>query len=291
MRGSEAQVVEAFVAWLEADGWTVEREVEFCDVVARRGGEVLYAEAKGRTAAVGLDVDTLYGQLLRRVPLDAGGARFGVVVPSEARTTALRVPASVRHILGITVYVVDSGGIVEVFPASPATHATSGLPPTEVDAFGIPTRFFGPHPETIWGAIGRTVALSALLEDRLVALLQNLNNKPQTAYSKSAASEVVEKLRKAAPSDQPSWDGFGAWLDAVGAALEWRNDVVHNLWPAQPGDRLFGHRIDRKTGQRRCVDTTTDELPRRLLELVDLTQQWDHWFALANHPLRQVTSD
>jgi hypothetical protein len=30
----------------------------------------LYAEAKGRTAAIGLDVDTLYGQLLRRMPAD-----------------------------------------------------------------------------------------------------------------------------------------------------------------------------------------------------------------------------
>lgn len=117
VRGDEERVVVAFVTWLEADGWTVEREAAFCDVVARRGGETLYAEAKGRTAAIGLDVDTLYGQLLRRMPLDVPGARFGVVVPSEARSAALRVPGSVRRLLGISVYVVDEAGGVEVIEA------------------------------------------------------------------------------------------------------------------------------------------------------------------------------
>ncbi len=65
MRGDEARVVAAFVAWLEHDGWTVKREVDLADVYAERGAQRLYAEAKGQTAAVGLDVDTLYGQLLR----------------------------------------------------------------------------------------------------------------------------------------------------------------------------------------------------------------------------------
>lgn len=111
-------MVAAFVTWLEARGWTVHRKVAFCDVVARRGGVTLYAEAKGRTAAPGLDVDTLYGQLLRRVPLDAADTCFGVVVPSEARSFALRVPDTVRRLLDITVYVVDpAGSVEEIAPA------------------------------------------------------------------------------------------------------------------------------------------------------------------------------
>jgi hypothetical protein len=52
---------------------------------AERDGDTLYAEAKGRTSLVGLDIDTLYGQLLRRMPLDESNARFAVVVPVEAR--------------------------------------------------------------------------------------------------------------------------------------------------------------------------------------------------------------
>jgi hypothetical protein len=67
MRGDEKRVVDAFAAWLQENGWTADTEVNFVDVCARRGDERLYAEAKGRTAAIGLDVDTLYGQLLRRI--------------------------------------------------------------------------------------------------------------------------------------------------------------------------------------------------------------------------------
>ena len=127
MRGDEERVVSAFSGWLSGQGWTVEREIEFCDVVARRGDDTLYAEAKGRTSAIGLDVDTLYGQLLRRVPLhDTGSARFGVVVPTEARAAALRVPEATRRLLRITVYVVDEGGRVETVPAS---SPVDGQPP------------------------------------------------------------------------------------------------------------------------------------------------------------------
>ena len=113
MRGDEERVVAAFAAWLGAQGWDVQREVEHCDVVATRGGERLYAEAKGRTSSPGLDVDTMYGQLLRRMPEHAvGQARFAVVVPQEARRHALRVPAEVRSLLGIEVYTVAPDGAV-----------------------------------------------------------------------------------------------------------------------------------------------------------------------------------
>jgi hypothetical protein len=70
-------------------------------------------EAKGRTAAIGLDVDTLYGQLLRRMPeQEVGSARFAVVVPLEGLAAALRVPVRVRQRLGIDVYSVDVAGVV-----------------------------------------------------------------------------------------------------------------------------------------------------------------------------------
>src|SRR4051794_5503992 len=63
--GDEARVVDAFCRWLEAEGWSTTPEVEFADALAERGSERLYIEAKGRTSSAGLDVDTLYGQLLR----------------------------------------------------------------------------------------------------------------------------------------------------------------------------------------------------------------------------------
>ena len=117
MRGDEERVVAAFATWLEADGWDVQREVNFCDVVATRGTQRLYAEAKGRTTSPGTDVDTLYGQLLRRVPEpDVGRARLAVVVPDQARFHALRVPARVRALLGVEVYTVSTDGAVTLEP-------------------------------------------------------------------------------------------------------------------------------------------------------------------------------
>lgn len=50
MHGDEQRVVAAYAGWLESNGWTVQREVDFADVYAERGQERLYAEAKGRTA-------------------------------------------------------------------------------------------------------------------------------------------------------------------------------------------------------------------------------------------------
>ena len=114
VRGDERRVVDAYCAWLEREGWSVRREVDFVDVLAERAGERLYAEAKGRTAAMGLDIDTLYGQLLRRMPFDEDPpARFAVVVPDEAVRLALRVSKRVRDSLGIEVYGVGETGRVQ----------------------------------------------------------------------------------------------------------------------------------------------------------------------------------
>lgn len=70
MRGDEKRIVEAFAAWLRDQGWRVELEIEHVDLVGRKAGQTLYAEAKGRTKARRTDVDTLYGQILRRMPFD-----------------------------------------------------------------------------------------------------------------------------------------------------------------------------------------------------------------------------
>ena len=63
----EQRVVDAFSRHLAEQGWAVSHQVEFCDLVAERQGERLFVEAKGRTAAIGTDVDTMYGQILRRI--------------------------------------------------------------------------------------------------------------------------------------------------------------------------------------------------------------------------------
>lgn len=278
MRGDEERVVAAFVAWLEGGGWTVEREVDFCDVVARLGEETLFAEAKGRTAAIGLDVDTLYGQLLRRVPLDAPGARFGVVVPTEALRAALRVPESIRRMLDITIYVVDDAGEVEVI--APASTAHEPLAEAAADAFGVPLHLLGPHPEEVWGAIGRTIAIGALVENRLTVLLQMLTGMGQDAHAKASPADALHDLRELAPADDPTWSGWPDWLARVERAVNWRNHLAHNLWPAQKGARLFGWRLGRN-GKLILTESTRAELMDHLVEAVAVAQESGRWIALA----------
>lgn len=104
-RGDEARVVAAFRKYLEADGWTiVATGVGSADVVAERGTERLVAEAKGYTGSnAGLDADTMFGQLLRRMGTDQA-TTWAVVVPTRSLPAVLRVPAAIRDALGIRVF-------------------------------------------------------------------------------------------------------------------------------------------------------------------------------------------
>lgn len=111
----EAEVTDAFHDWLVAGGWKVQREVDFVDLLADHpDGRRLYVEAKGKTSSPGLDVDTLYGQLLRRMRLDEDCARYAVVVPEAVLRAVLRVPMAVRHRLHVDVYAVDEQGDVRL---------------------------------------------------------------------------------------------------------------------------------------------------------------------------------
>jgi hypothetical protein len=75
------------------------------------------AEVKSRTNnRPGAGLDTLYGQLLRRMPAEEVGdpnTRFGVMIPTGVKAAALRVPRRVRDVLRIDVYAVSDDGQVE----------------------------------------------------------------------------------------------------------------------------------------------------------------------------------
>ena len=84
---------------------------------SRSGSSSAYAEVKGRTKSrSGAGLDTLYGQLLRRMPVQEVGdpdTRFAVVIPTGAEPAALRVPRRVRDLLRIDIYAVSDDGQVE----------------------------------------------------------------------------------------------------------------------------------------------------------------------------------
>jgi hypothetical protein len=112
-RGDEARVVAAFERYLVADGWRLLREPSgWADVVAVRGPERLVAEAKGNTgSSAGLDTDTMFGQLLRRMG-DEPVTNWAVVVPTAVLPKVLRLPEQVLARLGIDVYEVTENDLV-----------------------------------------------------------------------------------------------------------------------------------------------------------------------------------
>jgi hypothetical protein len=113
-RGSEAPVERAFKTWLVANGWRlIDDSGSWADVIAERGVERLIGEVKGYTGgSTGLDVDTMFGQLLRRMAPGAA-TTWAVIVPTRSLTAVLRVPIDVRRGLGIRVFEVRDDDSVE----------------------------------------------------------------------------------------------------------------------------------------------------------------------------------
>lgn len=111
---NEAEVQAAFVLHLIERGWDVRTDnPDHADVMAKRGAERLIAEVKGQTTSPGLDVDTAYGQLLRRMVEDEMTS-YAIAVPERGRAAALRVPLAVRRRMDIAVFVVDDLGRVHL---------------------------------------------------------------------------------------------------------------------------------------------------------------------------------
>lgn len=119
----EADVQDAFIAWLRAEGWEARagRAQDEADVVALRGGARLLAEVKGDTSSPGLDADTGWGQLLRRVTGSLTD-RYALVGTARCVAAFNRVPDQVRRALRVEAFEVGPDGSV---------HEARGAPPPE----------------------------------------------------------------------------------------------------------------------------------------------------------------
>jgi len=88
---------------------------DWWDIRADRGDQRMYVEAKGRTTSPGLDMDTVFGQLIRRMPAeDDPSVTFALAVRDESKSVraALRVPIRIRHLLRIQMFAVADAGQV-----------------------------------------------------------------------------------------------------------------------------------------------------------------------------------
>ncbi|MEV8588955.1 hypothetical protein AB0424_18690 [Streptomyces sp. NPDC051180] len=116
-KSDEDRVVDTFRTWLLAEGWTpVDPTDRWTDLEAVRGEQRLICEAKGRTSEKGIDADTGYGQLLRRMTIQDPATRYALVVPSSSVKAATRVPVHVRQLLRVDVYEVTDDNRVRQLP-------------------------------------------------------------------------------------------------------------------------------------------------------------------------------
>lgn len=116
----ENEILAAFLTWASNNGFEEEAVRGHEDAVITDHHGIVIVEAKGTTKSAGTDVDTLYGQLLRRMhqhhPIST---RYAAVVPDTALDAALRVDDRVREQLRIDVYSVGPDGTVNRQWASP----------------------------------------------------------------------------------------------------------------------------------------------------------------------------
>ena len=156
------------------------------------------------------------------------------------------------------------------------------------DHFGIPGNVFGAHDEEFFGALGRVAALSALVEHQALVTFQTMTNALQSEHTQLPAGQLIEKACKALLpiNDDDDKQTLQRYFQDVGAALRERNDYIHNLWPAQPGDRLFGWRPGRDKNaaadkQYESLETTMGELKDFIVRLVALIQRRDRVYIAA----------
>ncbi|WP_285723884.1 hypothetical protein [Psychromicrobium xiongbiense] len=157
-----------------------------------------------------------------------------------------------------------------------------------IDRFGVPDSVFGTHDEDFYSAIGRIAGLSALIEHQTFMIYQTMMNLPQNADTQLGAGQLIEKACKAlAPvgEDENKKILFQYFTD-VETALRKRNDYIHNLWPAQPGDQFFGWRPNRDKETRvdqpyLATQTNMDEFKASILTLVELVQRRDRAYVSA----------
>lgn len=186
-------------------------------------------------------------------------------------------------------------------PHGDSSHGLMGAEP-DVDQWGVPYSIFGPHPEEFWGGIGRVASLSALLEDRLLTLLNTLRATPADDSPALPMHQLLAELKDecGACKGIDEWSDFGAYLARAEKCTDLRNDLIHSIWPVQRDrDVLFGHRaksIPRKlrepdgpAAERKMVTTSLDEIRSVVTDLVALTDRdFRRWFSLANSPVPSI---
>jgi hypothetical protein len=156
------------------------------------------------------------------------------------------------------------------------------------DAYNLDVNVLGPHPNEFYGAVGRIVCVSAVIEQQISAMRHALAHVQQGTYSHEQVSDHIRAARKLAKS-LPEQDGqrVRAFLKRAERAFDKRNDVVHSAFPAQEDGRIYGHRPIRDKavtdGTSTPFETTMPELKEFIGRLSGLAREFNSVHALCSY--------
>lgn len=150
------------------------------------------------------------------------------------------------------------------------------------DRFGVPYQILGPHSEDFYSVMGRIVTLSAVLEHQARSVLQTMTNSLQSSFTTLYGSDLPKKALEQLANEggDPHEQILSRYFRDVGETIERRNHYVHNLWPAQACERVYGWRSPQARKPDPQVDkpdvfleTNPDGMRAFILELVELIQR------------------
>lgn len=155
----------------------------------------------------------------------------------------------------------------------------------DIDSYSLPIGILGHHPDEFYGAVGRIVCVSAVLEDQITSIRHALAHVEQGRFTHEPVSTQIFTARQLSGGLRPPGpDLVDAFLSRAEVAFAKRNELVHSSFPSQPSGKLIGHRPARSKkvtdGTADIVETSVDKLKLFIGELADLVQSFNRVFAL-----------
>ncbi len=132
------------------------------------------------------------------------------------------------------------------------------------DRYGVPNNMFGRLPEDFYGLIGRIVAISALVENKLGDLVATLSDTVQSTHAGEDSGRAIRNARRLLLFPVAVRPGvpftvaaqLNELVDRVEGAMRERNDIVHSVWPGASLERARGWRRSPKNQRPNDVEWT-----------------------------------
>jgi hypothetical protein len=142
------------------------------------------------------------------------------------------------------------------------------------DPFGIPDNVFGPVDDDFYGAIGRIVALGALVEQKYGDMIDQIGG-PGATQPGRQLSTLDKRFCSIAKSRTQQKDPLPERVIAVHrrvvAAMKKRNSLVHSIWPNPTADVAKGWRMPPRGPNVEWTETTETDLRILIDEMVTIS--------------------